>query len=318
MWLILSLLSLLAFAAADMLGKKNMDSGSETAQLEMLVSYEAMAIVTGAVLWALGLGESGHSPWQLIAEHPLLWATQLTSLLYWLLFLFSMRYVGLSMEEAVSGAFGVFYFVGLLVVSLLTGRLSAVSDMLHPLRLVPIILVLLFSALLPNTEVIAQKRVGNLTAKTKAERRRVIVGLLILLLGTAFDSADSLVVTLIFDGGSLGTVDYIIASQLINAPAMIVFLIMLRVKRHRWFVPFVHGGKYALGFAVFMLLSMILYMFSASMDAVRTGIIFIAYPIVPIIGAQILLKERYSWRQALCIWVITLSSIAFCIADYLL
>jgi len=318
MWILFSLLSLVAFAAADLLGKKKIDLGRETASLELMVSYEAVAVLFSLLIWGLELGESGQSPWRLVLNDPLITAAVLCSLIYWLLFLVSMRYAGLSVEEAVSGAYGVYYFTGLLAVNLITGKLSAVHDMLHLIRLIPIILVIAFTFLLPNIEVIAQKCAGELFTKAKTDRRRLFIGLIILLAAVAFDSADTLISTVVFEESDIGAVDYTMASAMLNVLPMMILSVYLKVKNGKWYHPFADGGKYVIGYAVFMLLSIVLYMLSASLDAVRTGIIFIVYPIVPIVGAKIFLKEKYTWKQNLCIWVITIASIVFCASDYVL
>lgn len=239
-------------------------------------------------------------------------------ILYWFLFLLSMRYVGLTVDEAVSGAFGVFYFVGLLLVHLVSGRLAAVRDMLHPLRLIPILLVLVFTVLLPNIEVIAHREDPNLREMAKSERRRTVLGLLILLAALALDSVDSLVTTLVCDETDIGTVDYIMTSFFSASIALVPFAVYYRVKNRRWFIPFRRGSRRAVRYAAPAMLSSVLYMAASSFDAVRTGILFLAYPIVPILGAKLFLKEKYTRRQNFCIWTVTLAAIAFCAVDPLL
>lgn len=318
MWLIFAILSLLTYAATDLFGKKKMNKQSETGAIEMLISFEILALILSIALFALVFGESGKTPWRIIIENPLILFCHISSFMYWMLFLVSMHYVGLSMEEAVSGAFGVFYFVGIIVVNLFTGKLATVSKMLYPIRLILIIIVVVFVLLLPNVEVISQRHSKKELKKTKVERRKIIIGLLIMVLAIAFDSADSIVATIIFDEKKVEPIDFFIASQFSNILTLIISVIYVRVKSEKSYFPFKKRIKETFAFAFFLLLSVSFYMISSSLDAVRTGIIFLSYPVVPIIGAKILLKEKYTFRQNICIWVITIGSICFCITDYLL
>jgi len=56
---------------------------------------------------------------------------------------------------------------------------------------------------------------------------------------------------------------------------------------------------------------------AASFDAVRSEIMYLAYPAISIIGARLVLKEKYTLRQNVCIWLLVLSAVAFCVIDYI-
>jgi len=302
MWLVFAILSMLAYAATDLLGKRKVDAGTALAPLELLVSYGTLAFVTGLAFFAFGLGESGRAPWTIIAEEPLVLAAILCFVSFWFLCLLSFRHIGLSVETALGGTDGIVFFLGMLAIHFIFGKMGAAREMLHPARLVPILVVLTGVFLLPRME------------ETPSARHRTIIGMLLLLLAIVFDGGDTLIMAVIFDEGRVGPVDCMIASWFVVPLLLAVLTLVFRLKDGRWTVPF-RGGAGTIVYAAFAVLSAVGYLFASSHDAVRTGLVFVAAPVFTLIGARIFLKERYSLRQNLCIWAVALAAIAFCIID---
>ncbi len=318
MWLVFAALSLFLYAVTDIFGKKSINAGNAYTPMELCVIVSALSFVISIALYVFGFGESGMTPWQILHLHPLILVNILCFFLYWIFYLLSMKFIRLSISEAISSSSGVLYFVGLIFINLCLGKLPAVREMLHPLRLIPVILVLTFIFLYPSAELSERKNTVTDGTVRKKNRHSYFVGILILLISLFLDSLDSLITTLIIDEGTIGIVDYIMTSYFcVIFPALILF-VFLCIKRKKLFIPMKNNPARSAGYAVSALLSSQLYIFASYYDAVRTGILFIIYPIVPIIGAKVFLKEKSTRRQNMCIWIITLSAIAFCISDNLL
>jgi len=318
MWLVFAALSLLLYAVTDIFGKKSVNFGNAYTPLELCVTVSILSFIISIALYISGFGESGLAPWQILRLHPLILVNLLCFFLYWGFYLLSMNFIQLSIAEAVSGSSGVFYFVGLILINLCIGKLPAVREMLHPLRLIPVILVLTFIFLFPSAELSKRKNTITDSDVCKRNRHSYFVGICILLLSLLIDSLDSLITTLIIDEGTVGMVDYIMTSYFFAVFPAAVLFIFLCIKRKKLFISLKSSPVSSAGYAVSALLSSQLFMVASYYDAVRTGILFIVYPIVPIIGAKVVLKEKFTWRQNLCIWLITFSTIAFCVSDYLL
>ncbi|GEM_PF-3319931 len=318
MWLWVVSLALLAFASTDLLSKKKMATGNATTPLEMLISVGTLAFPIGLTLFFLKIGESGLAPWRILWSHPLIWMNIFCFAAYWFFYLCSMRYVGLSFAASVEGMQGILYFIGLVLIHFLCGHLVSVSEFLHPARLIPVVIGLTFIFLFPNVEIIANKINHHGWENLKKNRHRTMIGLLLLFLGTVADAGDSLTTTVIFDTGSIGLVDYLITSCFATIFPVVLFELYLQKKNGRWFIPFKDDRKNAICYVCTIIFSSLLYMVASSLDAVKTGIAFIAAPAFSIIGAHILLKEKYTWRQNLCIGIIVIASIVFGIADYIL
>lgn len=305
MWLLFAILSMLAYAATDILGKRKVDSGGMFTPVELFAGCLALSFVGSLVLYACGLGESGAAPWTLLVHEPLVVVSVLCCTLYWVLCLISYRSLGLSVEAALGGSDAIVFFLGTLLLHFLFGRLGAAREMLHPARLIPIVIALTGAFLLPRLE------------KVEKVRRRTVVGMLILFLALVFDGGNTLITAIILDEQRMGPVDCLISSWLAALPFCVALLVGLRFARGRWFVPFRRDGQ-ALVYAVLVCLAIVTYLIASSYDAVRAGLAFVAAPVFTLIGARIFLKEHYPLRQNLCIWTIILAAIAFCLADALI
>lgn len=295
-------LSLLAYAVTDLLGKRKVDVGTETTPVELLVAFGSFAFVAGGVLWICGLGESGLAPWTILAREPLLLVSVGCFVLYWLLCLISFRYLGLAVDAALGGMDGIIFFLGALGVHFLFGRMEGTRELLHPARLVPILIALSGALLLPRME------------KSPTVRRRTVVGMLVLLLALVCDGGDTLVTAMLFDEGRIGPVDCMMASWFAALPAVVALVLGLRFWSGKWVVPFRQGWG-TLGYAALAVGSSLSYLVASSHDAVRTGIVFVVAPVFTMIGARVVLGERYSVRQNFCIWMVAIAAIAFCVAD---
>jgi len=306
MWLVFAVLSMFAYAATDLLGKRKIDAGTVGTAVELLLSSMVLALVSALLLFVCGFGESGRAPWMILKDEPLILVSTFCFVVYWILCLFSFRYLGLSVDAAISGTGGIVFFCGILLINLFSGKMVVAREMLHPARLIPILIALVGVFLLPRLE------------KSVTFRRRTMMGMAIILLAMLFDGGgDSLITALVFTEGRIGLVDYMIASWFGMVPVLLLLSLVLRGVRGRWFVPFRRGDG-TLGYSVWAMFSSVMYLIASSHDAVRTGIVFIVAPVFTMVASRVVLKERYALRQNLCIWAVALAAIAFCIADQIL
>lgn len=318
MWLLFTIMSLMQYAAADIIGKKGVSEGDAFSPIELCVSCSALSVVVAIILYVFRLGESGLTPWKLLQLNPAIFINLSCFLLHWLLYLLSMKYIKLSIAEAVGATGSVFYFVGLILTNLLFGRLANVRAMLHPLRLFPIIIVIVFLCIYPYVDIIGKEQAKTAIRNIRKNNRSYRLGLGLLFAALIVDVIDSLLTALIIDNGTIGIIDYTMTTYFCTASFVLVVLLFLRIKNKEWYIPFKNNTRYAIGYSVCALTASQLFVIASFKDAVRTGILFLIFPILPIIGAKVYLKEKNTLRQNICIWVITLFAIAFCISDYFL
>jgi len=310
-------LSLIAYTAMDLLGKKLVDENDAYGPLRLRRCVMAVFLLAGFLLYFAGAGESGLAPWTLLAHNPIMIAVVLCSALMEFLYLFSLRYIGLSVQEAFSGSVGIFFFIGTVAVHLVGGQLSAVRELLHPARLIPVLLLLGAAFLLPNAERFS-RRSAPVRPKADGDRKRTVIGCVLLAAALIFDALEMLLTSLVLDSGRLGAVDFMMTGYFFVLFPLAVFSFLLRGKR-RPFSSVPPRQRLRLGlYCILPVAATVFYALAAEQDAVRTGVLFSVYPVLPIIGAGVFLKERYTRRQTLCIWLVTLSAAVFCVVDNLL
>lgn len=315
MWIIFALSSMILYAMEEVVGKKivreNITSGSW-----MVYSMASLFTFASAVImWILGMGESGQSPVHILMENPLILLNSISTCLASLLVFVAFNYIGVSIEAAISGISSIFLFIGFLSINVFTGKLEAVKELFYPGRLIPIIAIIILIILLSKTDDVAV----DVALKNKKKRTAMLTGILIVLLACLFDASDSLIFAYCISEKPIGEIDYYIAVNLPNLFYGLFSCIMAVVLSKKANYKFQFTRKSVLPLVligVFDISCLITYVIGSGYDAVKFAMLYIAYPIVPLIGAGVFLKERYTAKQYFCIFGIAIASIIFCLMDY--
>lgn len=315
MWMIFAILSMILCAAGEVLGKKVVREHSAVIPLMAYATSSLFCFISAIVMWLGGLGESGASPVQLLTENPLIILAAASTFLAAILTLVAFRYIGVSVEAVISGVSAVFLFLGLVSINVFTGKLESVKELLAPGRLIPVIFIIAFIFCLARTD----GKSENALPKPERKHTDMLIGILIMLLSCVFDASDSLIVSYCVADDQIGAMDYYIAADFIDIlfGAGCFAAAVLKAKKTR--VSFRECAKAIPVMVVMGILgvgAMYTYLAGSGYDAVKLAMLFIAYPIVPLIGARVFLKEKYTVRQYLCIFGIAAASIVFCLMDY--
>lgn len=316
MWMIFALSSMILYAMEELVGKKivreNITSGSW-----MVYSMASLfTFVSAVVMWILGMGESGQSPVHILMENPLILLNSISTCLASLLVFVAFKYIGVSIEAAISGISSVVLFLGLVSINVFTGKLEAVKELFFPGRLIPIIVIIVLIFLLSKTDEAAV----DTAIKNKKKRTAMLTGILIVLVACIFDASDSLIFAYCISEKPIGEIDYYMAVNLPNIIFGVFSFIMAIVIAKKANYKFQFTGKRVSLLAligVFDISCLVTYVIGSGYDAVKFAMLYIAYPIVPLIGARIFLKERYTAKQYFCIFGIAIASIVFCLMDYI-
>ena len=315
MWIILAISSMILCAAGTLLGNKIVRNNTLIGPSMVYFATSFFCFFSAVGLWLMGFGESGASPVFILFEHPLIILSTASTFLSTLLGLIAFRFIGVSIETVISGFSSIFLFLGLVSINVFTGKLESVKEILVPGRLIPIILIIVCSFLLSKTD----KAVADESERSKNKFNAILTGILIGLVACVFDASDSLIVSYCVGDNQVGSIDYYITTSfldiLFGIGCFVIGIIQLK-KTH-----ISHKDLYKMipSMIILGILSigcMLTYFIGSGYDAVKVAMLYIAYPIVPLIGARIFLKERYTAKQYFCIFGIAIASIVFCLMDY--
>ena len=314
MWMILAILSMVLCATGEMLSKKIVQEDTAIGPSMAYFATSLFGFLSAIIMWIIGIGESGASPVGILIENPLIILSTASTFLSSLLGLVALRYIGVSVGASFSGVSSIFLFWGFVGINFFTGKLESVKDILAPTRLIPIILIIVFIFLLSKTDVAVDE-----TEKNKKKTGAMLTGVLLLLVACAFDASDSLIVSYCVGDNQVGSIDYYIATSFMDILFGIGCFVMAIIKLKNTHILYKELYRKAPSMVILGILSiscMLTYFIGSSYDAVKVAVLYIAYPIVPLIGARIFLKERYTAKQYFCIFGIVIASTIFCLMDY--
>ena len=314
MWMILAILSMVLCATGEMLSKKIVQEDTVIGPSMAYFATSLFGFLSAIIMWIIGIGESGASPVGILIENPLIILSTASTFLSSLLGLVALRYIGVSVGASFSGVSSIFLFLGFVGINFFTGKLESVKDILAPTRLIPIILIIVFIFLLSKTDVAVDE-----TEKNKKKTGAMLTGVLLLLVACAFDASDSLIVSYCVGDNQVGSIDYYIATSFMDILFGVGCFVMAIIKLKNTHILYKELYRKAPSMVILGILSiscMLTYFIGSSYDAVKVAMLYIAYPIVPLIGAGVFLKERYTAKQYFCIFGIAIASIVFCLMDY--
>ena len=314
MWMLFAISSMVLYAMEELVGKKIVRDNSTSGSWMVFSATSLSILAFGCVLWISGLGESGQSPILILMENPWILLNSVCTRLAMLLVFIAFKYIGVSIEAAISGVSSVVLFLGFVSINIFTGKLEAVKELFIPGRLIPIILIIVLIFLLSKTD---EETVGTALKNKKAGI--MITGIVLVLLACIFDASDSLIFAYFISEEAIGEIDYFMSASLLNLFYGAFSIIMVVVTRKKTDYTHQFARKNILFLVlvgIFDICSSLTYVIGSGYDAVKFAMLYIAYPIVPLIGAGIFLKERYTAKQYFCIFGIAIASIVFCLMDY--
>ena len=125
----------------------------------------------------------------------------------------------------------------------------------------------------------------------------LILGLAISFISAFFDGAESMVSSTLIGDEIVDSTEYMLALSLIQVTITFFIWIGLFIKNKKPYNPFRKTEKYRFVSQLFLLVSDMFYVFALSKDALLGIILWSAFPILDIIGARVLLKEKLSFLQ---------------------
>lgn len=315
MWMIFAILSMILCAMGEMLSNKVVRENTVVGPLLVYSATSFFCFLSAIAMWLMGIGESGASPVIVLIEHPLIILSTASTFLSSLLMFVAFKYIEVSIEAVISGVSSIFLFLGLVSINVFTGKLESVKEILAPGRLIPIVIIIVLIFWLSKMG----ENNDDVLHKNEKKHTAMLTGILIMLFSCIFDASDSLIISYCVGDNQVGSIDYYIATSftdiLFGVACFVIAIVKLK-KEHILHKDCTKKIPVMTIIGILAISCMLTYFIGSGYDAVKFAMLYIAYPVVPLIGARIFLKERYTAKQYFCIFGIAIASIVFCLMDY--
>lgn len=316
-WLVLCTFSIILCALSEIIERNVVKEKDNDVTLKVFVWLSIWSLLMIILMYALDLSESNMPPWEIIISMPEVILSAVCSALYCALLVSALRFVGVTIYECIDSANAMLIFIGMVIINIFSGRLAEINSIMYPKYLIPILMIIIGNIVLTIVSSKKDEKDLNKTSNKKNKRSYLIIGIILSLASVLFDVSDSLISSLVLSEEEANSFDYVIGYMFMTVIFGIATYLYLWKSDKKPYNPFKKGERIKSLSEGLGILSGIVYLLAVSLDVVKTQIAWAVYPVIPMLLAAILLKEKYSKKQYACIAVVLIGSIAFGIVDIL-
>lgn len=319
MWTLYVLATVVLWGITDIFYKKGADKEDRLMPFKFSVSIGLVFFVIA--IYYISIREETFTIWESAVRY---WPMTLFGILYAIVntisfhgFMYNEASIVAPVENIASGS-----YVILLVCSYIAlGRVDSVWDVLSVYKVAGIALVLLGLLALCIVQNRETKRALPTGANVQKQLFKAGASALIFpILFSFMDGLETLVSGICLNkslGYAMPEGDGIIIVGMEYAVFAFAFWLYVNYKEKHIFSPFSRKNLPLVGGALCDNLAIVFYAYAMAIDAVATDPILIAYPVVTIFLSKIILKEKLSLRQYLCLALILCGSIVIVIGQNL-
>lgn len=294
MAILFTILSMLMTCGADLYEKKSVKSTTEEV-LKTLIWYGIFNAILLCILLFFGMEEGSSTPIELITNKPIIVLPAILNYTCLFFALVAYKYVGVSVRNTFANTDGLFFILLLVIYYLTTGNAEYATRLFKPLTIIGLILVIGAGIIYPHIKDYKEKDENKNIENTS--KLILILGIAISFISAFFDGAESMVSSTLIGDEIVDSTEYMLALSLIQVTITFFIWIGLFIKNKKPYNPFRKTEKYRFVSQLFLLVSDMFYVFALSKDALLGIILWSAFPILDIIGARVLLKEKLSFLQ---------------------
>lgn len=282
----------------DLYEKKAVSSDIEEA-LKTLIWYGIYNVIVLCVLLFFGMDETSLLPHELIMNKPTVILSPICSYTCLFFALAAYKYVGVSVRNTFANMEGLFYVLFLVIYYLLTGNAGFAARLFTPSMAIGLILILGVTLIYPSLHN-PQEKLGQEAPKSVRSGRTVlIIGMSLAVTSAVFDGADSFVSSVLIGDRVVDSVEFVASNTLIQSVISVIIWICLWIRNKKMYNPFRKTEKYRFISQTFSVAGDLLYIFALSGDALVSVLLWNVFPILDILGARFLMKEKLTRIQYL-------------------
>ena len=308
MAIVFTLLSMLMVCGEDLYEKKAVSSRVEDA-LKTLIWY---GIFNAAVLCALllfVLDETSLTPLELIANKPAVLLNPICSYACLFFALAAYKYVGVSVRNTFANVDGIFYILFLVIYYVLTGSAGFAARLFTPTMAIGLFLILGVTIIYPSLKDTKEEQGQPVSKPVVSSKTALKIGIALAIVSALFDGADSFVSSVLIGDNIVDSMEFVAANTLVQVIISAFVWIYLRFKNKKIYNPFRKTEKDRIISQAFSAAGDLLYIYALSGDALLSIVLWNAFPVLDILGARILMKEKLTRTQYLVLFILILGAV---------
>ena len=309
MAIVFTLLSMLMVCGEDLYEKKAVSFRLEEA-LKTLVWY---GIFNAVVLFALlffGLDETSLMPHELILNKPVVLLSPICSYICLFFALAAYKYVGVSVRNTFANMDGLFYILLLVIYHVLTGKAEFAVRLFTPTMFIGLILIVGVTIIYPSLKGHPDEKQRQPASKPAGSGKAALkIGIALAIVSALFDGADSFVGSVLIGDNIVDSMEFIAANALVQVMITVFVWIFLWIKHKKIYNPFRKTEKYRFVSQAFSAAGDLFYIFALSGDALLGVVLWNAFPVLDILGARILMKEKLTRTQYLVLFILIIGAV---------
>ena len=309
MAIVFTLLSMLMCCAEDLYEKKSVSSRVEDA-LKTLVWYGIFTAVLLCVLLLFGLDENSLMPHELILNKPVVLLNPIFSYTCLFFALVAYKYVGVSVRNTFANLDGLFYILFLVIYHVLTGNAQFAVRLFNPTMAIGLILIMGVTIIYPSLKDPQEEKQGQLASEPSGSSKTALkIGMALAIVSALFDGADSFVGSVLIGDKIVDSMEFIGANALVQLIISVFIWIYLWIRHKKIYNPFRKTEKYRFISQTFSIVSNLFYIFALSGDALLGVVLWNVFPVLDILGARILMKEKLTPTQYLVLFTLIIGGV---------
>ena len=308
-WLVLTLLSLIAWALVDVLSKYVSTENDPDAHLELIIIVGLFLLPT--LFSSLGESESGLSILQIVWKYKTWIVVPLCYILdLWGSF-FPLKYLEISIVSPVVNTAGVISVIVLLCYYFATGSIDSINDVLSNRTIIGMIIITVGLVALGYVQ---EKQAGKELAERPKNKwyRYGAIALIIPILAAFFEGMEGILAGIVLDperGFGVGENDYWILYSVVCIVSAVVIWIYLFIKNKKPYNPFSlkEWPKYVL--AILEVVAESWWLSAMADEPLIVAFLSCTYCVFTVIFSRILLKEKMTRPQYICVALVIIGII---------
>ena len=308
MAIVFTLLSMLMVCGEDLYEKKAVSSRVEDA-LKTLIWY---GIFNAAVLCAVllfGLDETSLTPLELILNKPAVLLNPICSYACLFFALAAYKYVGVSVRNTFANVDGIFYILFLVIYYVLTGSAGFAARLFTPTMAIGLFLILGVTIIYPSLKDTKEEQGRPVSKSVVSSKTALKIGIALAIVSALFDGADSFVSSVLIGDNIVDSMEFVAANTLVQVIISAFVWIYLWFKNKKIYNPFRKTEKDRIISQAFSAAGDLLYIYALSGDALLSVVLWNAFPVLDILGARILMKEKLTRTQYLVLFILILGAV---------